>query len=727
MQSNLINLFNGIIKREINVFNDVVVVDDVVEKKDTEMTDDSTPSLDNEDQSTPPQPSQPSQPSQIQPNKLLFNKDSLLKEIQKIFPNIKDPIQIEIKTSIDLNIRIFFNNLIKQIDITYENIDLAIKLAYSFVELGILDSILPLQLSEDLFETKTISKCLDLFGLLESRAEIFSQDPEIIKGRKRNLLLKICIELLKRETNPDSCGRILLFLAYVFPLSDPSGLNTKGEHNIHPEEALDFQNDIMNNVNGNNNNNVNNSEDTTTAATTTATTNGNNDTTVDRNFYRQFWGLQTVFQNPQQVLLNTTVTTGGTITNITLNKIKWESFIQSLELVIGSFSTHINLDELSQSSSNHPSKKHYFTKYLTSSNLMKLQLKDSIFRKNILTQILITFQALDLTNQKYPTIFNDLQKNIIQELTNKCFKILSNTNPNGEYFSNCLSSILKREKNWIIWKRDNQCKPFERPPCSPIVKKKKLFRKTALTKISLGNQELSRLWNLSGAPNDRSYLKTQNSVSLDSFIEPLKKETIEQEEKTKQEALKLERRKKNEQKRSDAEKARRKEYDEKKAEFLLANPTKKDKDYQEYEELPAEVDSDDLSDLDEPKELLRDNPVYVWKTLRLISRKKLELFKNQKFDDIIQSFIKPTITQSQAVSTTTPPPTTTTTTTTTAPPPPTITTATATTTTSPPSVTPVVSTTTTPTQITSTSSPTIENLSQNEKIEQITSNTPMEE
>ncbi|KAN0035292.1 hypothetical protein ACTA71_004557 [Dictyostelium dimigraforme] len=580
-------------------------------------------------------------------------------------------------------------------------------------------------------------------------------DPEIIKGRKRNLLLKICIELLKRETNPDSCGRILLFLAYVFPLSDPSGLNTKGEHNVHPEEALDFQNDIMNNVNGNN---VNNGNDTTTAA---AAVNGNNDTTVDRNFYRQFWGLQTVFQNPQQVLLNTTVT-GGTITNITLNKIKWESFIQSLELVIGSFSTHINLDELSQTSPNHPSKKHYFTKYLTSSNLMKLQLKDSIFRKNILTQILIAFQALDLTNQKYPTIFNDLQKNIIQELTNKCFKILSNTNPNGEYFSNCLSAILKREKNWIIWKRDNQCKPFERPPCSPIVKKKKLFRKTALTKISLGNQELSRLWNLSGAPNDRSYLKTQNSVSLDSFIEPLKKETIEQEEKEKQEKLKLERRKKNEQKRADAEKARRKEYDEKKAEFLLANPNKKEKDYQEYEELPAEVDSDDLSDLDEPKELLRDNPVYVWKTLRLISRKKLELFKNQKFDDIIQSFInKPTITQppTQVPSTTTPSTTSSTTgnaattsTTTTA-----TNTTTATATTTPPTITtpvvPIVSTTpptqTTPTSSNnavpistqtsptssnnaapiSTSSPTIENVSQNEKIlqEQTTTNTPMEQ
>ncbi|KAK5577555.1 hypothetical protein RB653_002498 [Dictyostelium firmibasis] len=710
MQSNLINLFNGIVKREINVFNDeVVVVNDDVddEKKDIEMTDDITPSsLDNEDQSTPPQSQ-----SQPQQNKLLFNKDSLLKEIQKIFLNIKDPVQIEIKTSIDLNIRIFFNNLIKQMDTTYENIDLAIKLAYSFVDLGILDSILPLQLSEDLFETKTISKCLDLFGLLESRAEIFSQDPEIIKGRKRNLLLKICIELLKRETNPDSCGRILLFLAYVFPLSDPSGLNIKGEHNVHPEEALDFQNDIMNNLNGNNNVN-NNDDDTTTAAAAATTINGNNDTTVDRNFYRQFWGLQTVFQNSQQVLLNTTVTSGGTITNITLNKIKWESFIQSIELVIGSFSTHINLDELSQSSPNHPSKKHYFTKYLTSSNLMKLQLKDSIFRKNILTQILITFQALDLTHQKYPTIFNDLQKNIIQELTNKCLKILSNTNPNGEYFSNCLSSILKREKNWFIWKRDNQCKPFERPPCSPIVKKKKLFRKTALTKISLGNQELSRLWNLSGAPNDRSYLKTQNSVSLDSFIEPLKKETIEQEEKAKQEALKLERRKKNEQKRADTEKARRKEYDEKKAEFLLANPTKKDRDYQEYEELPAEVDSDDLSDLDEPKELLRDNPVYVWKTLRLISRKKLELFKNQKFDDIIQSFIKPSPSTTNNTSITTPPATTTTT-----------------------SVTVPVANNT-PTQLTPTSSnsavpistpPTIDNLLQNDKTEQTTANTPMEQ
>ncbi|EGC38053.1 hypothetical protein DICPUDRAFT_29296 [Dictyostelium purpureum] len=615
MQDNLIKLFDKIIKKEIDVYNDN---EDKNETNDSEMKE-----LEEEEAL------QPTTTTTIPTS--IFNKDKLINELSSQFPSF-DINKIEIKSSIDINIRLFFNILIKEKNTTYEDIDVTIQLAYIFIDIFGLDSILPLQLSEDLYETKTINECLKLFGLLESRAELFSQDPEIIKGRKRNLLLKICVELLKRfsrSSNPDSCGRILLFLAYVFPLSDPSGLNGKGEHNVHPEESLDFQNDIMKNI-----------ED-----------GSSEDQTIDKNFYTQFWGLQTIFQNPQTVLFNNI-----TATSITLNKAKWDSFIQALELVIGSFSTHINLEDLQQSN---PTKQHYFTKYLTSSNLMKLQLKDSTFRRNILTQILITFQNLDLTGQKYPTLFNDLQvniiiafktiyhyflfinfiKNIIQDLTIKCYKILSNTQPGGEYFSNCLSSILKREKNWIIWKRDNGCKNFERPPCSPIVKKKKPVSKKS-NRMVMGNVELSRLWNLSGGVTDRSYLKTQNSVLLESLIDPLTEEQIEFEEKQKQERLRLERIKKKEEKRLEQNGIKQAEYEKDKKEFFEIEANK-GKEYPEFEEVQKEIDSDDLSDLDEPKQLKKDNPLYVWKTLRLISRKKLDLFKYQKFDEIIQSFIKP--------------------------------------------------------------------------------------
>lgn len=52
------------------------------------------------------------------------------------------------------------------------------------------------------------------------------------EGRGRNLLLKVCTDLLKRlskTNNAEFCGRILVFLAFVFPLSDRSGMHL---HNV---------------------------------------------------------------------------------------------------------------------------------------------------------------------------------------------------------------------------------------------------------------------------------------------------------------------------------------------------------------------------------------------------------------------------------------------------------------------------------------------------------------
>eukprot|EP01132_Coremiostelium_polycephalum_P000594 gene594-740_t len=542
-----------------------------------------------------------------------IDKDTVNKQITQLFPNFdhskpNDPNQLEIKSNFELNFRIFFNDIIKLKTTTIPIIDTIIQLCLICTELNYLDSIVVFQVFEDLFDSKSISECIDLFSLLESRADLFSQDSSLSdKGRKKNLLLKICIELLKRlsrSTNPDSCGRILMFLAYVFPLSDPSGLNIKGDHNIHNiQDELDLTNLMQ------------------FDESTTTEPQEEEKTTVDHNFYRQFWGLQIIFQNPQSILNFTTTPSSSSAgasnqQQCTLNKSKWDSYIESLELVLNTFSTHINLDELTQLPKNH-----YFTKYLTSSNLMKLQLKDSIFRRNIVTQMLITFQYFELTNSKFPNLFND----------NQCYKIVSQTQPQGEYFSECLMSILKREKNWILWKRDYNCKSFERPSSQPIIVKKRKLTKTNPTKISMGNAELSRLWNLSGTSNNQDYLKTQINVQLETLIEPLKIELAEREEAAKKEAEKQQRLKDRELKRAQEREQRKLDIEERKK----AGEIIEDED-EEF----LEIDSDDLEDLDDPKPLLKDNQVYVWKTLRLTSRKKLELFKCQNFDEIIQSFRK---------------------------------------------------------------------------------------
>ncbi|KAF2073839.1 hypothetical protein CYY_004866 [Polysphondylium violaceum] len=628
MQSNLINLLKDVVKNNVSLLLLQSKEQNQQESitTDVEITDENNDNL--SAPSTPPTSTttKTTTAPTLSSSPQILEKPIIEQKINAIFPTFdstkpNETNQVEIRSSFEINFRIFFNDLIKLESTTTEEIDISLQLSFYCTELNYLDSIVPFQLFEDLFDSKSISKCLTLFSLLESRADLISQDSSFSdKGRKKNLLLKICIELLKRfsrSSNPDSCGRILIFLAYVFPLSDPSGLNTKGEHNIHPEETLDLT-DMMQY-----------DQETSNGETTTTT----ETTTIDQNFYKQFWGLQKVFQNPQAVLFTTTTTstTPTATTTLTLNKVKWDTFIESLEVVINTFSTHINLDELTTLP-----KKHYFTKYLTSSNLMKLQLKDSIFRRNILTQVLISFQNIEILLQKYPTTLSDAQKHCINDLTIKIYKILSQTQPNGAYFSNCLLSILKREKNWILWKRDHACKSFEKTSCEPIVVKKRKLKKPAKNRVNMGNAVLSRLWNLSSTmSNNNEYLKTQNKVALDTLLDPLKTEMVQEREAAQKEKEKLERRAIKEKARSEAKKKRREQYEIDKAE----NPSL---EFDEDLEM-QDIDSDDLDDLDDPKPLLRNDSVYKWKTIRLISRENFSLFKHKHFDELVESSCFPPV------------------------------------------------------------------------------------
>jgi len=104
----------------------------------------------------------------------------------------------------------------------------------------------------------------------------------------------------------------------------------------------------------------------------------------------------------------------------------------------------------------------YITKYLTSSKLMSLQLKDSTFRRHILLQMLVLFKSL-ATSKNAQTPFNEKQQAQIKEFAKKAKELLQKTSPNGAKFTQGVSHILHRESNWMEWKTDN-CKPFERFP-----------------------------------------------------------------------------------------------------------------------------------------------------------------------------------------------------------------------------------------------------------------------
>lgn len=94
------------------------------------------------------------------------------------------------------------------------------------------DASVPLSLAEDAMDILPIDGVGRLFGYLEMRLPWITEG--LVPGRgKALILLRLCNEALRslsRTENAELCGRIQIFLASVFPLSERSGVNLKGEY-----------------------------------------------------------------------------------------------------------------------------------------------------------------------------------------------------------------------------------------------------------------------------------------------------------------------------------------------------------------------------------------------------------------------------------------------------------------------------------------------------------------
>lgn len=109
---------------------------------------------------------------------------------------------------------------------------------------------------------------------------------------------------------------------------------------------------------------------------------------------------------------------------------------------------------------------HFFQpKYLTNSRLFRLQLRDPILRESILTQILVLFNHLG--KQKAPEDAKT-PKSTISELQERVMNLLKQTPSDGEGFSEMVSRVLERERNWIVWKNE-KCPAYERFPATETV------------------------------------------------------------------------------------------------------------------------------------------------------------------------------------------------------------------------------------------------------------------
>lgn len=367
---------------------------------------------------------------------------------------------------------------------------------------------LPVLVLSDMFDCSTLEECETIFTFIEERVDILKKD--IFFKTCKNQLLRSCNDLLRRlsrSQNTVFCGRILLFLARIFPLSERSGLNIISEFNLDNATVFSSKDDSFSELSLEKEEPMEEGE-----------ISAHHPVVIDYNLYRKFWTLQDYFRQP----------------NTCYNRMSWRHFTSYASDILSAFSS-FKLDDsnspkwkLSEGGSM-SEKAMYFAKYLTSPKLLELELSDGNFRRYVLTQFLILFQYLSspvrFKLESYQ--LTDDQQLWIKQASEKVYKLLAETPPGGDEFSKNVSKILKREEYWNAWKNEG-CPDFknveDKLDLKPIKKKRRLgdeiWEAQANKKVLVGSAELNRLWNL--CPDNWESCRSPKRdfvPSLDKFFE----------------------------------------------------------------------------------------------------------------------------------------------------------------------------------------------------------------
>ncbi|EFN51183.1 hypothetical protein CHLNCDRAFT_55304 [Chlorella variabilis] len=352
-----------------------------------------------------------------------------------------------------------------------------------------LDVGLPAQLLEQITEGASVQDCEGVFAFLDSRTATF-KSPAFQEARCKNTLLRTCNMLLKRlskSANAMLCGRILLFLAKLLPLTERSGVNLGGAFNTDNSTPV---------------------EDVQEGAT------DSEGKPVDAAFYRTFWGLQSYFSNPPAAL----------------QVGKWGEVSRDIRRVLEKFRLEkVTVGESAAAGPGAGDGQGSSVKYLSSSRLMGLQLRDATFRRHFLLQCLILMQASLLLHMQLGSL----------DLRAKVYAELEATPDRGPQFAAAIRHLVRWEDSWAAWKQGS-CPPapLERaaaqPPAgsedadltAPAPKRRKLGS-DAVFGIRVGTDELDRLWNLAEdnlsalSADDRGGFKTVRQL-MEPVVEEMR-------------------------------------------------------------------------------------------------------------------------------------------------------------------------------------------------------------
>ncbi|XP_031418995.1 THO complex subunit 1 [Clupea harengus] len=433
--------------------------------------------------------------------------------------------EAEKKSTLDQALRGFLEmEIVKQ-----ANSDVSLALIYISIDgvtEGVCSATTPFLLLGDVLDCLPLDQCDKIFSFVEKNVSTWKSNSFYSAGK--NYLLRMCNDLLRRlskSQNTVFCGRIQLFLARLFPLSEKSGLNLQSQFNL--ENITVFNKNEQESTLG-----QRHSEEKEDGMDVEEGEMGDEDEPapcsipIDYNLYRKFWTIQDYFRNPVQCY----------------DKFSWMTFLKYSDETLAVFKSY-KLDDTQASKRKlnelrTPGGEHvYFAKFLTSEKLMDLQLSDCNFRRHILLQYLILFQYLkgQVKFKSSSCVLNDDQCSWMEETTKLVYQLLRETPPDGGKFAAMVEHILNKEENWNGWKNEGcpsfvKERPAETKPTRPTRKRpapKDFLGKGPDRKVFMGNDELTRLWNLSHDNMDACKSDNREFMpSLEEFFE----EAIEQAE-----------------------------------------------------------------------------------------------------------------------------------------------------------------------------------------------------
>lgn len=403
----------------------------------------------------------------------------------------------------------------------YDGLRDRLDLVLTFTEHDVCEATFPFTVLQDLLETQTITSCSQIFSWIESSASRLTKDMVPQKG-KALILLRTLNDLLRRLSKMGSttifCGRILTFLSGVFPLGERSGVNLRGEYGPMWEGVKDVEkkHEDVETVKG---------PEESQKMEVDSGKKESADAKDKDGFYTTFWSLQLPFSRPPLFAFPNTFGEFKDAVDKVLPVIK-EATTKERAMMgnRGASGASSNLKrkrepELGEASNN---SEYFFAKFLTSPDLLNLEIADTHFRRQVLFQLLILLHHLLSFTKVAKAVWSTPRNRSLQmdftlessdaqwvnDTITKTSAELRSTAPNGPTFADTVNIILDRERNWVKWKND-LCAPFDREPWSVEVGGRKVGMEEAMRearskrkegpeswKWNLGSESLTEIWEM---------------------------------------------------------------------------------------------------------------------------------------------------------------------------------------------------------------------------------------